>query len=194
MGKIVISENITLDGVIQDPTGEDGSGRGGWFTRIGDKDREAWAKVEFEEAMVAEAVLLGRRSYAWLVARGWVTRSGEWADRLRSLPKYVVSSAALEGPEWHNSTVLTGDVVQEVSKLRQRVDGDIVVYGSGRLAHTLMEHDLVDELRLMTYPIVVGAGERLFGQTSGVKPMRLVDTRTVGDSLILLTYQPVRDA
>jgi dihydrofolate reductase len=194
MGKIVISENITLDGVIQDPTGEDGSGRGGWFTRIGDKDREAWAKVEFEEAMVAEAVLLGRRSYAWLVARGWVTRSGEWADRLRSLPKYVVSSAALEGPEWHNSTVLTGDVVQEVSKLKHQVDGDIVVYGSGRLVRTLIEHDLVDELRLMTYPFVVGAGERLFGQTSGVKPMRLVDTRTVGDSLILLTYQPVRDA
>ena len=194
MGKIVVSENVTLDGVIQDPTGEDGSGRGGWFTRIGDKDREAWAKVEFEEAMVAEAALLGRRSYAWLVARGWVTRSGEWADRLRSLPKYVVSSSALEGPEWHNSTVLTGDVVQEVSKLKHQVDGDIVVYGSGRLVRTLIEHDLVDELRLMTYPFVVGAGERLFGQTSGVKPMRLVDTRTVGDSLILLSYQPVRDA
>jgi dihydrofolate reductase len=194
MGKIVISENITIDGVIQDPTGEDGSGRGGWFTRIGDKDREAWAKVEFEEALGAEAVLLGRRSYAWLVARGWVTRSGEWADRLRSLPKYVVSSSALEGPEWHNSTVLTGDVVKEVSKLKRQVDGDIVVYGSGRLVHTLIEHDLVDELRLMTYPFVVGAGERLFGQTGDMKPMRLVDTRTVGDSLILLTYQPVRDA
>jgi dihydrofolate reductase len=194
MGKIVISENITIDGVIQDPTGEDGSGRGGWFTRIGDKDREAWAKVEFEEALGAEAVLLGRRSYAWLVARGWVTRSGEWADRLRSLPKYVVSSFALEGPEWHNSTVLTGDVVKEVSKLKRQVDGDIVVYGSGRLVHTLIEHDLVDELRLMTYPFVVGAGERLFGQTGDMKPMRLVDTRTVGDSLILLTYQPVRDA
>ena len=194
MGKIGISENITLDGVIQDPTGEDGSGRGGWFTRIGDKDREAWAKVEFEEALGAEAVLLGRRSYAWLVARGWVSRSGEWADQLRSLPKYVVSSSALEAPEWRNSTVLTGNVVKEVSNLKHQVDGDIVVYGSGRLAHTLIEHDLVDELRLMTYPIVVGAGERLFGQTSGVKPMRLVDTRTVGDSLVLLTYQPVRDA
>jgi dihydrofolate reductase len=192
MGKIVISENVTLDGVIQDnPAGEDGVGRGSWFTRIGDKDREAWAKVEFEEALGAEAVLLGRRSYAWLVARGWVTRGGEWADRLRSLPKYVISSAALDDPEWHNSTVLTGDVVQQVSKLKQQTNGDIVVYGSGHLVHTLMEHDLVDELRLMTYPIVVGAGDRLFGQTSGVKPMRLVDTRTVGDSLVLLTYQPV---
>jgi dihydrofolate reductase len=194
MGKIVISENVSLDGVIQDPTGEDGSGRGGWFSRIADTDRAEWAKAEFEEAMGAEALLLGRRSYAWFVARGWASRDGEWADRLRSLPKYVVSSAALEGPGWHNSTVLTGDVVTEVSTLRQRVDGDIVVYGSGRLVHTLMEHDLVDELRLMTYPFVVGAGDRLFGETSAVKPMRLVDTRTVGDGLAFLTYRPVRDA
>lgn len=195
MGKIVISENISLDGVIQDPTGEDGFGRGSWFTRISDRDREEWAKVEFEEALAAEALLMGRLSYAWFVARGWASRDGEWADRLRSLPKYVVSSAAaLDGPDWHNSTVLDGDVVQEVSKLKQQVDGDIVVYGSGRLAHTLMEHDLVDELRLMTYPIVVGAGGRLFGETGSMKPMRLVDTRTVGDDLAFLTYQPVRDA
>src|SRR5436190_7489826 len=126
MGKIVISENVSLDGVIQ--AGEDGFERGSWFTRIGDKDREEWAKVEFEEALGAEALLLGRRSYEWLVARGWALRSGEWADRLRSLPKYVVtSSSALEGPAWKNSAVLTGDVVQEVSKLKQRVNGDIVV-------------------------------------------------------------------
>jgi dihydrofolate reductase len=194
MGKIVISENVSLDGVIQDPTGEDGFGRGSWFTRIGDKDREEWAKVEFEEALGAEALLLGRRSYAWFVTRGWASRSGEWADRLRSLPKYVVSSSALEGPDWNNSTVLKGDVVNEVSKLKQRVNGDIVVYGSGQLVHTLIEHDLVDELRLMIYPFVVGAGERLFGETSGVKPMHLVDTRTVGDGLAFVTYQPFRDA
>ncbi len=194
MGKIVISENVSLDGVMQDPTGEDGLGRGSWFTTIADGDREAWAKVEFEEALEAESLLLGRRSYEWFVARGWASRSGEWADRLRSLPKYVVSSTALEGPEWNNSTVLTGDVVEEVSKLKQQVNGDIVVYGSGRLVHTLIAHDLVDELRLMTYPVVVGAGERLFGETSGVKPLRLVDTRTIGDGLVLLTYQPVRDA
>ncbi|GAA4622364.1 dihydrofolate reductase family protein [Actinoallomurus vinaceus] len=192
MGNIVISENISLDGVIQ--AGEEGFERGSWFTRIGDKDREAWAKVEYEEALGAEALLLGRRSYAWFVARGWASRSGEWADRLRSLPKYVVSSSALEGPDWSNSTVLTGDVVKEVSKLKQQVNGDIVVYGSGRLVQTLIEHDLADELRLMTYPCVVGAGERLFGETGGVKPMRLVDTRTVGDGLALLTYQAVRDA
>jgi len=191
MGKIVISENITLDGVIQ--AGGEGFERGDWFTGIGDKDREAWAGVEFEEALGAEALLLGRRSYEWFVARGWASRSGEWADRLRTVAKYVVSSSALEGPDWPNSTVLGGDVVEEVSKLKQRVDGEIVVYGSGRLAHTLIEHDLADELRLMTYPFVVGAGERLFGETSGVKTLRLVSTRTIGDGLVLLTYESVRD-
>jgi dihydrofolate reductase len=189
MGKIIISENVSLDGVIQ--AGEEDFARGDWFTRIGDRDREEWAKIEFEEALAAEALLMGRRSHAWFIARGWESRSGEWADRLRSLPKYVVTSSALEGPTWTNSTRLKGDVAKEVSKLKHQVDGDIVVYGSGRLVHTLLEHDLVDELRLMTYPIVVGAGERLFGATSDVKPMRLAATRTVGDGLALLTYQTV---
>jgi dihydrofolate reductase len=193
MGKIVVSENVSLDGVIQDPTGEGGLGRGTWFAWIGDGDRAEWTKVEMEEAQAAEALLMGRRTYDWFLARGWASRGGSWGERLRDLPKYVVSSSALDGPGWRNSTVLTGDVANEVSKLRQQVDGDVVVYGSGRLVHALIEHDVVDELRLMTYPIVVGAGERLFGETSGVKPMRLTDTRTVGDSLALLTYQPVRD-
>ena len=192
MGKIVISENVSLDGVIQDPTGEEGFRLGGWFGQIGDKDREAWAKVELDEALGTEALLLGRRSYEYFVAR-WASRSGEWADRLNGLPKYVVSST-LEDPDWNNSTVLKGDVVNEVSKLKQEVSGDIVVYASGQLVHTLLEHDLVDELRLMIYPFVLGAGERLFGETSDKKPMRLVDTRTVGDGLAFLTYQPVRDA
>jgi dihydrofolate reductase len=192
MGKIVISENVSLDGVIQDPTGEEGFRFGGWFGQIGDKDREAWTKVEFEEALGAEALLLGRRSYEYFAVR-WASRSGDLADRLNSLPKYVVSST-LEDPEWNNSMVLKGDVVNEVSKLKERVNGDIVVYASGQLVHTLMEHDLVDELRLMIYPFVLGAGERLFGETSDKKPIRLVDTRTVGDGLALLTYQPVRDA
>jgi dihydrofolate reductase len=193
MGKIVISENVSLDGVIQDPTGEEGFGRGGWG-RIGNKvlTDEAWAKVLTDEALGTEALLLGRLSYQYFATR-FPARSGEWADRLNSLPKYVVS-ATLEDPDWNNSTVLKGDVVNEVSKLKQKVNGDILVYASGRLVHTLMEHDLVDELRLMTFPFVLGAGERLFGETSDQKPMRLVDTRTVGDSLVLLTYQPVRDA
>ena len=171
MGKIIISENVSLDGVIQDPTGLDSGGRGSWFTTITDTDREQWAKVLFEEALGAQALLMGRRSYEWFVAVGWESREGEWADRLRSLPKYVVTSSALDGPGWSNSTALTGDAVAAVSKLREQVNGEIVVNGSGRLAHTLIEHDLVDELRLITYPIVVGAGDRLFSETSAAKPM-----------------------
>ena len=190
MGKIVMSENVTLDGVIQDPAGDEGFRVGGWAGLI--KDSPQLNQLALDEALGAEALLLGRRSYEWFAAR-WPSRSGELADRLNSLPKYVVSST-LKEPKWDNSTVLEGDVVNEVSKLKQRVNGDIVVYASGQLAHTLIEHDLVDELRLMIYPFVLGAGERLFDQTSDKKPMRLVDTRTVGDSLAFLTYQPVRDA
>ena len=192
MGKIVISENVSLDGVVQDPTGDEGFWLGGWFSRISDKDREAWMQVELDEALGADAMLLGRRSYEFFAPR-WAPRSGEWADRLNSMPKYVVS-ATLEDPDWNNSTVLNGDVVDEASKLKQRVDGDIVVYASGQLVRTLMEHDLVDELRLMIYPFVLGAGNRLFGETVDMKAMHLVDIRTVGDQLAFLTYQPVRDA
>jgi dihydrofolate reductase len=192
MGKIVISENVSLDGVVQDPTGEQGFRHGGWFGQVGDKDREEWAKVEFEEALGAEALLLGRRSDEYFGPR-WTGRSGEWADRLNSLPKYVVSST-LEDPKWTNVTVLNGNVVDEVSKLKQEIDGDIVVYASRQLVHTLMEHDLVDELRLMVYPFVLGAGERLFGETSDKKSIRPRYARTVGDSLVYLTYEVVRDA
>ena len=192
MGKIIVSENVSLDGVVQDPTGEEGFRLGGWFGRFGGKDIEEWAKVALDEALRAEALLLGRRSDEWFAAR-WASRDGEWADRLNSLPKYVVSST-LDQPKWANSTVLKGDVVTEVSKLRQELDGDIVVYGSTRLVHTLMEHDLVDELRLTVYPVVLGSGERLFGETSDKIPMRLISTQTVGDSLALLTYERVPDA
>jgi dihydrofolate reductase len=192
MGKIIISENVSLDGVVQDPTGEEGFGRGGWFLEVGHEDREAWAKLELDEALGAKALLLGRQSDEWFAAR-WLCRSSEWADRLNSLPKYVVSST-LQEPKWSNSTVLRGEVVNEISKLKQELDGDIVVYASAQLVHTLMEHDIVDELRLTVYPVVLGAGERLFGETSDKKPMRLIDTRTVGDGLALLTYQPVRAA
>jgi dihydrofolate reductase len=192
MGKIIISENVTLDGVVQDPTGDEGFRVGGWFGQVGNKDREEWARVELDEALGADALLLGRRTYEFFAAR-WPSRSGPWADRLNSLPKYVVS-ATIQDPDWNNSTVLTGDVVDAVSTLSRKVNGDIVVYASFQLVHTLIEHDLVDELRLMIYPFVLGAGERLFGETSGKKHMRLVDTGTVGDGLACLTYQPVRDA
>ncbi len=192
MGKIVVSENVSLDGVIEDPAGVEGFRRGGWIGRIGDRGREEAAKVALDEALGAEALLLGRRSYEFLAAR-WPSRSGELADRLNSLPKYVVSST-LEDPTWNNTTVLKGDVVDDVSKLKQEVNGEIVVAASIQLVRTLMEHELVDELRLMVYPVVLGAGKRLFGETSDKKPMRLLDTRTVAGDLALLTYEPVRGA
>ena len=191
MGKIVVSENVSLDGVVQDPTGEEGFRHGGWFNQIGDKDREGWAKVGFDEALGAAALLLGRRSYEFLAAR-WPSRTGAWADRLNSLPKYVVSSTLID-PDWNNTTVLGGEAVTEVSRLRQELDGEIIVAASRQLVSTLIEHDLVDELRLMVYPVVLGAGDRLFGETSDKKSMRLRDTRTVGDGLIFLTYERVTE-
>lgn len=181
MGRIVISENVSLDGVVEIADDE----RGDWYTRVSDRDRAAWAKVEFEEAVAAAALLMGRRSYEWFVERGWADRAGEWADRLRELPKYVVASTALERPDWPNATVVT---MADIAAVKRQVSGDIVVYGSGRLARALLAHDLVDELRLMTYPVVVGAGTRLFGETDAVRAVRLVDTRTVGDGIALLTY------
>jgi dihydrofolate reductase len=187
MAKIVISENISLDGVVQDPTGEEGVSGGGWTSRIGRRDREEWAAALLEEALGTEALLLGRRSDEWFASR-WLSRSGPWADRLNGLPKYVVS-AALREPRWSNSTILAGDVVAEVSKLRQDLAGDVVVYGSIQLARTLLAHDLVDELRMMIYPVILRAGERLLGEAGDPMAMRLRSARTVGDSLALLTYE-----
>ena len=192
MGKIVVSENITLDDVIQDPAGAEGFRHGGWVGRVGDKGREEAAKLLLDETLGAEALLWGRRTYEFLAER-WPSRSGELADRMNDMPKYVVSST-LKDPGWNSTTVLKGDVVNEVSELKQEIGGDIVVAGSIRLVRTLMEHNLVDELRLMVYPVVLGAGERLFGETSDKKPMRLVDARTVDHDLAYLIYQVVREA
>jgi len=190
MGKIVKSNFVSLDGVVQDPAGNEGFRLGGWVGPL--KDRQDLSKLALDEALGAEALLLGRRSYEFLAAL-WPTRSGELADRLNSLPKYVVSST-LENPEWNNSTVLKGDVLNEVSRLKHELEGEIVVPASFQLVRTLMEHDLVDELRLKIFPVVLGAGERLFGETSDMKPMRLIDTQTVDDGVAFLTYEPVRDA
>ena len=189
MGKIVVSTNATLDGVVQDPDGKEGFSRGGWFGQFGGKDLEQWSKIMLDEALGAQALLLGRRSDEWFATR-WAARTGEWADRLNGLPKYVVSST-LEDPRWNNSTVLKGDVVTEVSKLKQELSGEIQVPASFQLTRTLIEHDLVDELRLKIFPVVLGAGQRLFGETSDRKPMRLVGTTTIGDGLALLTYEMV---
>ena len=188
MGKIIVSDNVSLDGVIQDPAGDEGFTRGGWVGRIAALPEVA--QVALDEALGAEALLLGRRSYEWLAAR-WPSRSGELADRLNSLPKYVVSST-LEDPDWNNSTVLKGDAVAEVAKLKDELEGEIVVPASFQLVRTLIEHDFVDDLRLKIFPVVLGAGERLFGETSDKKPMRLVDTQTRGDGVAFLTYKLVR--
>jgi dihydrofolate reductase len=187
MGKIVVSDNVSLDGVIQDPAGDEGFRLGGWVGLI--KDSPQLNRLALDEALGAEALLLGWRSYEWFAAR-WPSRSGELADRLNSLPKYVVSST-LQDPDWNNSTVLKGDVLHEVSKLKQELNGEIVVPASFQLVRTLIEHDLVDELRLKIFPVVLGAGERLFGETSDKKRMRLVETQTVADGIAFLTYESV---
>ena len=192
MGKIVMSgpQNMSVDGVVQDPDGAEGFGLGGWFIESGGQDLEAWNQLALEEARRAEAWLLGRRSYEFFGAR-WRPRTGELADRINSMPKYVVSSTLATG-EWNNSTVLTGDAVTEVSKLKQALDGEIVLPASYQLARSLIEHDLVDELRLVVFPVALGAGERIFGELRGSSSMRLLSTRTIGDSLVFLAYEMVR--
>jgi len=194
MGKIVISgpQNATLDGVVEDPDGAEGFKLGGWFVEFGGKDLEEWNGIALAEALGAKAWLLGRRSYEFFGAR-WRPRGGELADRLNDMPKYVVSSTLVD-PDWNNSRVLKGDVVEEVSRLKRELDGEIVVPASYQLGRTLIEHDLVDELRLVVFPVVLGAGERLFAETGEKKPMRLIDTKTIGEGLAFLTYEFVREA
>jgi dihydrofolate reductase len=191
MGRIVVSQNVSLDGVVEDPSGEQGFRHGGWFVQFIGQDWDAWAEAELGEAQGAEALLLGRRSDEYFATRS-TSQSGEWLDRLNRLPKYVVSST-LEEPKWTNATVLRGDVVSEVSKLKQQREGEIVVYGSRPLVRTLMEHDLVDELRLTVFPVALGAGERLFGETSDKRPLRLIDTKAIGSGLAHLTYERARE-
>ncbi len=192
MGKIVMSgpQNMSLDGVVQDPDGAEGFTLGGWFVESGGRDLEAWNQLALEEALRAEAWLLGRRSYEFVGAR-WRPRTGELADRINDIPKYVVSST-LAAPEWNNSTVLTGEPVAEVSKLKQALDGEIILPASYQLARTLIEHDLIDALRLVVFPVALGAGERLLAEMRDKTPMRLINARTVGDGLIFLTYEMVR--
>jgi dihydrofolate reductase len=194
MGRIVITESSSLDGVVEAPGGTGTFKHKGWSFDVG-REGEQW-KLPLgvldhllDEARRTEALLLGRNSYQEFAAL-WPPRDGELADRLNGLPKYVVSST-LEDPEWNMSTVLSGDMIKEISRLKRELDGDIVVYGSIRLARTLIEHDLVDELRLLVYPVVLGSGERLFGGLPDKKAVRLVDTKALGDGVALLTYEPV---
>ena len=185
MGRIVVTEFVSLDGVMEDPGGSENFAQGGWSFKISRGDEGD--KFKLDETFASEALLLGRVTYEGF-AEAWPSRDGEFADKFNSMPKYVVSST-LEEPEWNNSTVLKGDVVEEVGKLRQEHDGDIVVHGSARLVQTLLEHDLVDQLRLMVYPVLLGSGKRLFGETSDKKPLRLVDSKVVGDGVAILIYE-----
>jgi len=190
MGKIVVSDNVSLDGVIEDPVGDEGFSRGGWVGLI--KDRPQLAQVTLDEVLRTDAMLMGRRTYEWFAGR-WPSRTGALADRLNSMPKYVVSST-LQDPEWNNSRVLEGDLLDEVPKLRRLVTGDIVIPASFQIVRTLVEHDLVDVLRLKVFPVVLGAGDRLFGETTGKRAMRLVDVRTLDGDTASLTYERVADA
>jgi dihydrofolate reductase len=186
MGRIVVTEFMSLDGVVEDPGGAEDFKHSGWSFEI--SRGEEGDQFKLDETMASEALLLGRRTYEGF-AKAWPSREGEFADKFNTMPKYVVSST-LEEPEWSNSTVLNGDVVEEVAKLRQERDGDIVVHGSPQLVQTLVEHGLVDELRLMVFPVVLGSGKRLFGETSDKKTLKLVDSKVVGDGVAILTYAP----
>jgi dihydrofolate reductase len=186
MGKIVVTEFMSLDGVIEDPGGSEDFRHGGWSFEI--ERGEEGDQFKLDETMNADALLLGRKTYEGF-ADAWPSREGEFADKFNNMPKYVVSST-LKDPGWANSTVLDGDLTEQVSNLRKKVEGDIVVAGSAQLAQALVEHGLVDELRLMVFPVVLGTGKRLFGETSDKRRLRLTDSKIVGDGVAILTYEP----
>ena len=186
MGKIVITEFVSLDGVIEDPGGAEEYRYGGWTFEIDRGDKGNAFKLD--ETMATDALLLGRKTYEGF-AEAWPQRDGEFADKFNSMPKYVVSST-LEKPEWTNSTVVDGnDLAEAVATIKARHEGDVVVHGSARLAQALIDQDLVDELRLMVFPVVLGEGKHLFGPTGDKKRLRLSDSQTVGDGVVVLTYE-----
>jgi dihydrofolate reductase len=185
MAKIIVTEFVSLDGVMEDPGGAEDFKYGGWTFEI---DRGEGDKFKLDETTESDALLLGRVTYEGFAA-AWPSREGEFADKFNSMPKYVVSST-LVNPEWNNTTVLKGDVAEEVSKLKREQEGNVVVHGSRQLAQTLIENDLVDQLNLMVFPVVLGSGKRLFGETSDKKRLNLVESRTVGDGVAILIYRP----
>lgn len=185
MGRIVITTNATLDGVVEDPDGQEGFDRGGWFYGFGEADVPSWDVLSTQQALDAEALLLGRRTDTWFGTR---ERPGVWAERTLAMPKYVVSTSH-DDPAWPNSTLLDGDAVEQISELKAKVDGEILVYGSYTLVRTLIEHDLADELRLCVFPVLLGSGRRLFDGFTEAHPMRLTDLRRIGDGIMFYTYE-----
>jgi len=185
MAKLVVSQFITTDGVVEDPGGAEAFDRGGWafkFERGAEGD-----KFKLDEVMASDALLLGRTTYEGF-AQAWPSRSGEFADKYNGMPKYVVSTT-LSDPEWNNSQVISGDIAAEVAKIKERHDGDILVNGSIQLVQTLVENGLVDEYRLMVFPVILGSGKRLFGDTSESKPLKLVSSQQAGETLIQI-FEP----
>ena len=188
MGKIVVTEFMSLDGVVEDPGGAEDYKHGGWSFEISRGDEGD--KFKLDEALASDALLLGRTTYDGF-AEAWPQRDGEFADKFNGMPKYVVSST-LRDPEWTNSTVIAGDLAQAVADIKAKHDGDIVVHGSAQLAQALLAQDLVDELRLMVFPVVLGSGKRLFDDDGDKKSLRLTDSTMVGDGVAILVYQPAR--
>jgi dihydrofolate reductase len=188
VGRIIVTEFVSLDGVMEDPGGAEDYKYGGWSFELSRGDEGD--KFKLDETMGSAALLLGRATYEGF-ADAWPQRDGEFADKFNSMPKYVVSST-LKDPEWTNTTVLEGDVGEEVAKVKAQIDGDIVVHGSAQLTQTLLDLDLVDRLHLMVFPVVLGAGKRLFGETTGKKTLRLTDSKIVGDGVAIMIYEPAR--
>jgi len=186
MARLIVTEFVSLDGVVEDPGGSENFKYGGWTFEI---DRGEGDKFKLDETMATDALLLGRKTYEGFAA-AWPSREGEFADKFNQMPKYLVSST-LRDPEWNNTTVLEGDPVEAVKKLKEEQDGTIVVHGSIQLAQTLLDYDLVDQLNLMVFPVILGAGMRLFGDTSDKKRLELKESRTVGDGVLILIYRPV---
>jgi dihydrofolate reductase len=189
MARIVVTEYVSLDGVMEAPGGGEDYVHGGWTFEF-DRGAEG-EKFKLDEALDADALLLGRKTYDGFAA-AWPSRDGEFADKFNGMPKYVVSST-LTKPEWAHSTLLSYDVVEEISRLRQAPGGDIVVHGSAQLVQALLEYDLVDELRLMVFPVVLGTGKRLFSPTGDKKRLRLADSKVVGEGIAILIFKPVSD-
>jgi dihydrofolate reductase len=187
MSKVVVSQFVTLDGVVEDPGGAEGFDRGGWAFQFNRGDEGD--KFKLDEVMQSDALLLGRVTYEGF-AEAWPSRAGDFADKFNNMPKYVVSTT-MDEADWNNSTVIKGDVAEEVGKLKEQPGGDILVNGSVQLVHALVEDDLIDEYRLMVFPVVLGSGKRLFGDTSESVAVRLVEAQPVGpDGIVVLTYEP----
>jgi dihydrofolate reductase len=187
VSRLIATEFVSLDGVMEDPGGSEDFEHGGWSFKV--ERGEEGDKFKLDETLQSDALLLGRVTYQGF-ADAWPSRTGEFADKFNSMPKFVVSTT-LEDPEWNNTTVIKGNVAEEVSKLKQRSGGDIVIHGSAQLVQTLLEDDLIDEYRLMVFPIVLGSGKRLFRDTDKATTLKLVDSKTVGAGVLILTYQPV---